>query len=53
MRKQRSDKLNKMITEKDEIINRDLLKKYSQFQSLSDIQKKNCLKRKINKKMKN
>ena len=29
-----------MITEKDEIINRDLIKRYSQFQSLCDMQKK-------------
>ena len=38
MRAQKSDELNKMITEKDEIINRDLFKKYFQFQSLSDMQ---------------
>ena len=37
LRKQRSDELNKMITEKDEIINRDLFKKCFKFQSLSDM----------------
>ena len=40
MRKQKSDELNKMITEKDEIINKDLFKKYFQFQGLSDMQEK-------------
>ena len=40
LRKQRSDEFNKMITEKYEIINRDLFEKYSQFQSLSDMPKK-------------
>ena len=34
-RRQKSDELNKMITEKDEIISKDLFKKYFQFQSLS------------------
>ena len=29
-----------MITEKDQIINKDLFRKYFQFQSLSDMQKK-------------
>ena len=29
-----------MITEKDEIIDRDIFKKYFQFQSLSDMPKK-------------
>ena len=38
LRSQKSDGFNKMITGKDEIINRDLFKKYLQFQSLSDMQ---------------
>ena len=40
MRRQKPDKLNKMVIEKDEIINRDLFKKYFLFHSLSDMQKK-------------
>ena len=40
LRKQKSDELNKIITEKDDITNRRLFKKYFQFQSLSDMQKK-------------
>ena len=38
LRSQKSDGFNKMITEKDEIINRDLFKEYLQFQSLSHMQ---------------
>ena len=38
LRSQKSDGFNKMITEKDEIINRDLSKEYLQFQSLSHMQ---------------
>ena len=41
MRKQKSDELNEMITEKDEIIDKKLLKNYfHQFENLSDMQKK-------------
>ena len=41
-----------MSTEKDEIINKDLFKKYfHEFESLSDMQK-NCLKHRIHKKHK-
>ena len=40
MRRQKPDKLNKMVIEKDEIINSDLFKKYFLFHSLSDMQKK-------------
>ena len=40
MGKQKSDEFNKMITKKDEIINKDLFKKYFQFRSLSDMQEK-------------
>ena len=41
LRIQRSDKLNEIITEKDEIINKELSKNYfHQFESLSGIQKK-------------
>ena len=40
-RKQRSDELNKVITEKDEIINKDFFKKYFyKLESLSDMLKK-------------
>ena len=52
MIRQKHDKLNKMIIEKDEIINRDLFKKYFLFHSLSDMQK-NCLKHRMHKKIKN
>ena len=41
LRRQKSAEFNKMISEKDEIINRELFKNYFyQFQSLSDMQKK-------------
>ena len=41
LRGQKSDELDKMIAEKDEIINKDLFKKYfHQFESLFDMQKK-------------
>ena len=40
MRKQKPDELNKMITENDKIISKELLKNYFQLQSLSDTQKK-------------
>ena len=42
-----------MITEKDDIINRELFKNYfHQFESY-DIQKKNCLKHRMHKEIKN
>ena len=41
LRKQKSDEFNKIITKKDEVINRELFKNYfHQFESLSDTQKK-------------
>ena len=41
MRKQKSDELNEMITEKDEIIDKKLFKNYfHQFENLPDMQKK-------------
>ena len=41
LRRQKSDKLNEIIIEKDEIINRDLFKNYFfNFESLSEMQKK-------------
>ena len=41
LRRQKSDGFNNIITEKDNIINKDLFKKYfHQFESLSDMQKK-------------
>ena len=44
LRRQKSDELNKMITEKDKITNKELFKKnVYQFQSLSDTQKKGKL----------
>ena len=53
MRKQKSNKLDMMITEKDDIIDKELFDKYfDQFGSLSD-SKKICVKQGMHKKMKN
>ena len=38
-RRQKSDRFNEMITKKHDIINKDLFRKYFQFQSLFDMQK--------------
>ena len=40
LRRQKSNELNRMITENDEIISKELFKKKFQFQSLSDMQEK-------------
>ena len=49
MRRQKRNELNKVITEKDEIINKELFKNYfHEFESLSDM-KKNCLKHRVHK----
>ena len=52
LRRQKSDELNKMITENNKIISKKLLRNYFQLQSLSDTQK-NCIKEGIHKKIKN
>ena len=39
LRRQKSDELNKIITENDKIISKELFKNYFQFRSLSDMQK--------------
>ena len=52
MGRQKSYELNKVITENDKIIRKELFKNYFQFQSLSDMQKKS-LKHRMQKKIKN
>ena len=46
-RRQKSDRFNEMITEKDEIINKELFRKYFQFQSLSDTQERHRMRKEI------